>query len=270
MPVARPGISLGVAGFLRVYLHTYFVLYRRADDRPDGQPLCASIPFIREAAILLSGYKGVAVWFAPIPLHDHGLAVRSFKQLELTKTKIGSYVKMVAVTSVVIFLCSFIFYEFIWRLGPIPSSTYPYVQLFWPFEATMQTMWLKSTLPPGEVQGAAGLDLLLDIIKPKYIGVGLVAGGLLYMVLVAIKVPRAGLFRLCERPGPMPHFVILNFAGAMLGRYHFSKRFGESKWNAYAPILLAGYSCGMGLIGMTSIAVALISKAVSQVVFLIR
>jgi hypothetical protein len=59
----------------------------------------------------------------------------------------------------------------------------------------------------------------------------------------------------------------LNFAGAMLGRYYFAKRFGESKWKAYAPILLAGYSCGMGLIGMTSIAVALISKAVSQVVF---
>ena len=61
--------------------------------------------------------------------------------------------------------------------------------------------------------------------------------------------------------------MILQFAGALLGRYYFAKRFGESKWKAYAPILLAGYSCGMGLIGMTSIAVALISKAVSSVVF---
>ena len=232
-----------------------------------GSPYGASIPYIREAAILLSGYKGVAVWFAPIPLHDHGLAVRSFKQLELTKTKIGSYVKMVAITSVVIFLCSFMFYEFIWRLGPIPSSTYPYVQLFWPFEATMQTMWLKSTLPPGEVQGAAGLELLRDIIKLKYIGVGLLSGGLIYVALVALKVPVLAFFGFVNGLAQWPHFVILNFAGAMLGRYHFSKRFGESKWKAYAPILLAGYSCGMGLIGMTSIAVALISKAVSQVVF---
>jgi hypothetical protein len=39
------------------------------------------------------------------------------------------------------------------------------------------------------------------------------------------------------------------------------------RWRAYAPILLAGYSCGVGLIGMTSIAIALISKSVSQVVF---
>jgi len=61
--------------------------------------------------------------------------------------------------------------------------------------------------------------------------------------------------------------VILQFAGALLGRFYFAKRFGETKWKAYAPIILAGYSCGMGLIGMTSIAVALISKAVSSVVF---
>lgn len=232
-----------------------------------GSPYGASIPYIREAAIFLSGYKGVAVWFAPIPLHDHGLAVRQFKQLELTKTKIGSYIKMVVITTFVIFICSFMFYEFIWRLGPIPSATYPYVQLFWPFEATMQTMWLKATLPPEEVQGAAGLELLADIIKAEYIGVGFVTGGLLYLVLVAAKVPVLAFFGFVNGLAQWPHFVILNFAGAMLGRFHFEKRFGESKWNAYAPILLAGYSCGMGLIGMTSIAVALISKAVSQVVF---
>ena len=232
-----------------------------------GSPYGASIPYIREAAIFLSGYKGVAVWFAPIPLHDHGLAVRQFKQLELTKTKTGSYIKMVVITSFVIFICSFMFYEFIWRLGPIPSSTYPYVQLFWPFEATMQTMWLKATLPPEEVQGAAGMELLADIIKPEYIIAGFVTGGLLYLALVAIKVPVLAFFGFVNGLAQWPHFVILNFAGAMLGRYHFSKRFGESKWQAYAPILLAGYSCGMGLIGMTSIAVALISKAVSQVVF---
>ena len=47
-----------------------------------------------------------------------------------------------------------------------------------------------------------------------------------------------------------------------MGRYYFQPR-----WRAYAPILLAGYSCGMGLVGMSSIALALISKAVSSIVF---
>ena len=67
--------------------------------------------------------------------------------------------------------------------------------------------------------------------------------------------------------GYWPHFVMLNFAGALLGRYYFRRRFGEERWSVYTPILLAGYSCGTGLIGMTAIAIALISKAVSTIVF---
>ncbi len=232
-----------------------------------GSPYGASVPYLREAAILLSGYQGAAVWFAPLPLHDYGKMVRPFKQMELTKTKFGSYIKMVAATMVVIFLCSFVFYEFIWRLGPIPSSTYPYAETIWPFDATLQTMWIKSTLPSGEFGGAAGMSLLRDIIKPEYIGAGLIGGGAIYMLMAALKLPTLVFFGFVGGLAQWPHFVLLMFAGALLGRYHFAKRFGESRWNAYAPILLAGYSCGMGLIAMTSIAIALISKAVSQVIF---
>ena len=62
-------------------------------------------------------------------------------------------------------------------------------------------------------------------------------------------------------------FLTANFVGAMIGRFYLEKRFGVERWYAYAPIVFAGYSCGVGLIGMTSIALALISKAVSQVIF---
>ena len=232
-----------------------------------GSPYGADIPYLREAAIFLSGYQGVAVWFAPLPLHDHGLAVRTYKQMELTKTKFVSYVKLTGLTMVVIFIFSFIFWEFIWRLGPIPSSTYYFVQTFWPFDATMQTMWLKSTLPAGETQGAVGLELLQGIIKPKYIVAGFATGGMMYVILALLKAPTLIFFGFVGSLAGWPHYVILQFAGALLGKYYFSRRFGESKWKAYAPILLAGYYCGMGLIGMTSVSVVLISKAVSQVVY---
>ena len=36
---------------------------------------------------------------------------------------------------------------------------------------------------------------------------------------------------------------------------------------AYVPIVLAGYGAGIGLIGMIAIAIALISKAISQIVY---
>ena len=232
-----------------------------------GQPYGAGIPYIREAAIFLSGYKGVAIWFAPLPLQNYGMGVRSFKQLELTKTKFISYIKLTILTTFLIFVCSFIFYEFIWRLGPIPSSTYPYVQEFWPYYATLQTMWLKSTLPEGATQGAVGLELLRDIVKLEYVAAGVASGTIIYVVLALLKAPTLIFYGLVSGLNMWPHFVILQFAGALLSRFYFAKRFGESKWKAYAPILLAGYSCGMGLIGMTSIAIALISKAVSSVVY---
>lgn len=233
-----------------------------------GSPYGASIPYIREASFFLSGYRGTEVWFAPIPIFEWGSTAATYKQLELTRTKFGSLVKMSAVTLIIIFICSFVFWQFIWRLAPVPSSTYPFVQKFWPFESTMQTMWLKSTMDPKDVGGGAvGLELLKDIIKPNYILTGAAFGAILYGALAFLKAPTLLFYGFVGGLGAWPHFVILQFSGAMLGRFYFQKRFGAERWHAYAPILLAGYSCGMGLIGMTSIAVALISKAISQVVF---
>jgi hypothetical protein len=42
------------------------------------------------------------------------------------------------------------------------------------------------------------------------------------------------------------------------------KRFGREKWRQYAPVLLAGYLCGVGLISAASIGISMISKSVSQ------
>ena len=232
-----------------------------------GQPYGASIPFLKEAAIILSGYKGAAVWFAPVPLYDFSKLVRPFKQLELTRTKFGSYVKMVIVTTAITFICSFIFWEFIWRLGPVPSSTYPFVQMMWPYDATIQTMWIKSTLPEGALGGSYGVDIFQEFVRPRHIVAGLVGGGVMYLLLAVLKLPTLIFFGIVGGLNQWPHFVLPMFSGALLGRFYFAKRFGEEKWRAYIPIILAGYSCGMGLISMTSIAIALISKAVSQVIY---
>jgi len=226
-----------------------------------GSPQGVSFPYLREASFYLSGYEGAGIWFAPVPIFQWGYEAQTFKQLELTKTRFGSLVKMTALTLAVMFVCSFLFWSLIWKLGPIPSSAYPYVQKLWPFHATMQAFWAKSTLAD------AGANLLTQIIRWDYIGIGLGASLILYGALHFLQAPMAIFYGFVAGLGQWPHFVILNFIGAMLGRFYFQKRFGEARWSAYAPILLAGYSCGVGLIGMSSIAIALISKAVSQVVF---
>jgi len=225
-----------------------------------GTPYGASIPYLKEAVFYLSGYKGAAIWFAPIPIFDHSGQVSVFKQLELTKTTFGSLVKLTALTLVVMLVCSFIFYSVIWKLGPIPSAAYPYAHKMWPFHATMEAMWVKSTLPGGRA-------LIKGIIKFPYILAGFGFGSAAYLLLSLLGAPTLIVYGFIMGFNTWPHYAIPQFLGALLGRRYLRRRFGEERWSAYAPILLAGYSCGMGLIGMASISLALISKAVSQVVF---
>jgi hypothetical protein len=54
------------------------------------------------------------------------------------------------------------------------------------------------------------------------------------------------------------------FAAGMVGRYYFAKKFSQASWSQYTPILAAGFGCGMGLVGMTCIAIKLIASAITQ------
>jgi hypothetical protein len=84
-----------------------------------------------------------------------------------------------------------------------------------------------------------------------------------YAVMAVFKVPVLYFYGAAGGIGALPHNTIPMFAGAVLGRKYFARRFGIEKWRRYAPVLLAGFSCGMGLIGMSGIALALIAKSVS-------
>jgi len=225
-----------------------------------GSPAGVSFPYLREASFYLSGYKGAAIWFAPVPMFNHVHFTNQFKQLELAKTHFGSLVKMRFFAIGVMFVCSFIFWSFIWRLGPIPSAAYPFVSKLWPFHATMQAIWVRTTLEEGRF-------LVGEIIKWRVIVLGFAVAWLVYTTLAVTGAPRLIFYGFASGIAMWPHMTIPIFLGAMLRRFYFERKFGVAKWRAYAPILLAGFSCGMGLIGMTSIAVALIAKSISPVIF---
>ena len=61
--------------------------------------------------------------------------------------------------------------------------------------------------------------------------------------------------------------MIFTLIGALVGRFYFEKRFGREKWRQYAPVLAAGYFCGVGLISAGSVAIGMISKSVSQLLY---
>jgi hypothetical protein len=104
------------------------------------------IPFVREGTFILSGYKGAGIWFAPIPIANYGGFVQRFRELELTRTRFTSLLKAEATMVPVILVCSIIFWAFIWKLGPIPSPSYPFAQKMWHLQALNQCLWISGTM----------------------------------------------------------------------------------------------------------------------------
>jgi len=120
----------------------------------------AQFPFIREGALLLSGYRGVAIWFAPLPLFNVGSGVDGFKQAELTRTRFISKVKGTVYGLFFLSFFSIFFWSIIWKMAPIPSGSYPYVQRMWPLFAQMQALWVKVLMERGgELTQFQGGDL---------------------------------------------------------------------------------------------------------------
>lgn len=250
-----------------------------------GSGTGVSFPFLREGTFLLFG-RGVHIWFAPIPMSDYGAGAQSFKMLELTRTKFVSTVKATFASMVILLVCSFIFWSIIWKLGEIPSAAYPYVQKMWPYHATMQCLWVSSTLEEDADQkakvipeGAEWADLvnikdkrkakahLLKAIRPSLMVYGGIAAALIYGYIWALKLPILLFYGLTTGIQMGPEAAIPMFIGALLNRYYLAPRIGPKRWKAYAPVLLAGYWCGAGLIGMAGCGIALISKAVTEVTF---
>jgi len=219
-----------------------------------------SFPYIREGTFILSGYSGVNIWFAPVPYFNHGSLAQTFKTLELTRTKFTSLYKAELATLFIMLFCSFLFWSIIWKMAPIPSATYPYIQRIWPMSAMMQSLWVTSTLP------GSGSNWMLEAIKFKYILPASLIGGAIYVITLLLNFPGGFFYGLVGGVALLPHTALPMFAGALLGRFYFSKKFGP-KWKRYTPLILAGYGCGMGLVGMASVAVALIAKTIFQIVF---
>ena len=222
-----------------------------------------SIPYVLEATFILSGYKGVDIWFAPIPFYDHGWAAQSFREVELTGTRMRTVVKAEAFLLVLMLVCSFIYWSFYWRSSQIPSSQYPYAQTYWPLSAFYRSLWASATLQTGGDQPT----FLIKAIKFPIAGYAGAGGLAAYLLLSLFRVPTLWFYGLVGGFVLNTVDVIPMFIGAMLGRYYFARRFGAHRWMQYAPVLAAGYSCGVGLIGMVSIGLTIIFKAVRSLPF---
>lgn len=219
-----------------------------------------SIPYLKEASFMMTGYQKVDIWFAPIPLADYGSMAQQFRTVELTRTKFTSIIKVELLMIPIMFICSFLFWSFIWKLAPIPSATYPYAAKMWPVAGQSQVLWYTANR-----QGEG--NVLLNSINLNYILAGAGTSFALYGLVWLAGLPILLFYGLVNGLIAQPFAAIPLFIGAMLGKYYFAKRYGAENWRAYAPVLVAGYYCGMGLIGMGAVAIALLSKSISALPF---
>ncbi|MBN1930839.1 MAG: peptide transporter [Desulfobacterales bacterium] len=222
-----------------------------------------SLPLVREASFIAGakffGYQGIEIWYAPIPIHNYGEATVHFREIELTGTSIRGIIKAEIVVFPVVMVASLLFSQFIWRLAPIPSNSYPYAQELWHLQALNTLLMQTSTLE--------GNSLFFQALKGSYVLTGLGFGIITYGLLTILHLPILLVYGVVRGLGQStPHGLILEVVGAMLGRFFFLKRYG-AMWRQYAPVLLAGFSCGMGLMGMFAMGFALILKSLGRLAY---
>ena len=222
-----------------------------------GNPV--AFPFVREGSFMLSGYKGVDIWFAPIPMHDYGMVTALFKQLELTRTKFTSIVKAELLMMPINIVFSFVFWAFFWYLTAIPSSVYPFVDKIWPFEAINRSLIMTATME--------GRQWLLESLNGWRIAAGFAGGIGMYMLVAAMKWPVFLFYGGSGGIGVDPAGPVLLLIGALLGRFYFARKLGKELWFRYVPVLTAGFFCGAGLVGMLVVGLTIVTNSVVTKLF---
>jgi len=249
-----------VIGVMLIYAFFYTPIISYVTVRLEGiAGEVLNIPFIREAAFIYSGYRGMAVWFLPIPLYNYSQMAVQYRQAELTGTKFASIWKSELLLMPIIVIGSLLFAHVIWRLGPIPGPQYLFAQEWWEVTAAQQSMVFSSTL--------GGFTEFEQAFNASYIGAGLLVGGALVSGLSWLGAPVFFVYGVVRGINQTFPFVIIpQLVGALTGRYYFRKRFGPM-WRQYIPVIFAGFSCGMGLVGTLGIGLTFVAKSVFSLPF---
>ncbi len=246
----------GVMAVLLFFGFVYTPLISYVTARLEGLAgQVVEIPYIREISFILSGYEGLAVWLLPMPTANYGIQTVFYKTAELTGTSFRSIWKVDALLFPIILMASLGFASFIFTLGDIPSSAYPYTMEIWEFNAKNAALIYSSTL--------GYYSPFSEAFRLTYISIGIITGLISFGICGFFSAPTTlcyGIVRGFNQT--VPHSVIPQFIGAMLGQFVFRKKFGEN-WKRSIIVVSAGYFVGSGLIAMLCVGIVFLSKASS-------
>ena len=213
------------------------------------------IPLLREGVFILSGYRGVDIWLAPIPMDNYGGMAANFRTTELTGTNFWSYIKADMLVIPLSFCLSLVFWAFIWHSGAIPSEKYPWAMKMWDLDAKNMVLAWSATM--------SKTSLFWQALHPPVIGGAFAFTMVMFGLLSAFNLPTMSIYGFIWSVGSMPHGFIATIIGALIGKFYFQKKFGQVRFLQMAPVLCAGYGTGVGLIALIGVAVNLIMKAIS-------
>ncbi len=240
--------------FFFAFLYTPLISYVTA--RLEGMAgQVVQVPMVREAAFILCGYSGdVDIWFLPVPFANYGRRTMMYRQAELTGTRFWSIWKADLILVPIIIVATVLFSELIWAMAPVPGPQYPFAEEMWELWAANQGIMHSSTL--------GRFSMFWRAFRPEYMLTGLGAGVLLFAILWLIRLPVMLVYGIVRGLNQtMPHVVLPQFFGALLSRFYFERKMGL-RWRQYAPVVAAGFSCGMGLITVLGVGVNFLAKAV--------
>lgn len=214
-----------------------------------------NIPYLQELTILLSGHKGVDIWFAPMPIMNMGSETVGFRVLELTGTKVISQVKTLILTVPIVVITSFFTAEILWRMAPVPSSAYPYTQMMWELQLKQWCLTRTATMEGG--------SLFLESLHLDYAVWGLASGSGLFAILTLLGLPVMLVFgAVWGLAQSSPGALFCQLLGAFVGRFYFKRKY-KDMWLKYMTVLLAGFGCGLGLTSMIAMGFTVITKMLS-------
>lgn len=262
-----PGILIFL--FIFAFLYNPFISYVNARLLGvSGQMI--EIPFVREGAFILSGARGIDIWLAPVPVENYGFMAQAFRINELTGVNLRSLLKTEIVALPILLLLSIFFWNFIWKSEAVPSPMFPAAQVNWELAAKNQVLLFSATFTPGGAEeGARSIadTEFMRAIHPKVIASGFLGCIGLYAVFSIFGLPVMLIYGMIRGIGQLPHFMVLELVGALLGRFYFQKKFGQTRFLTLAPALLAGYFTGVGLMSMITMALMLIKSAITSAPF---
>ncbi len=260
---------LGILIFLTFFTFVYNPLISYVNARLLGiSGQSVDIPFIKETAFILSGAKGVEVWLAPIPIANYGGQAQGFRVNELTGVSFRSLIKIDILLLPFMFLLSWVFWGFIWHAAPIPSDAFPATQINWELRTKGDALLYTSTFASeGGVAHSIMDSEFIRAIHPGIVGTAFSLTIAAFAAFSWFGLPTLFIYGIIRGLGALPHTMMLEIVGALIGRYYYQKRFGPSNFLRMAPTLLAGYFTGVGLISMATIAMRLIQAAVSAAPF---